>query len=147
MWFKGVIQQYNLKNPFRPEFESKLEVTRFLRNRGSQFLFLGNRATRIEGLIPEESRFTIPIFSQNMFHKVRSWDRIMVRFVWVVFTGCPIRKWPRITPREESDSNIFHFICICKLAMRDVSCERQMTWLQDIKSWSNPTWAPCKDNL
>ena len=39
-----------------------LEVARFLRNRGSQFQFLGNRATRIGGSIPEESRFTIPAF-------------------------------------------------------------------------------------
>ena len=40
-----------------PTVMSKLEVTRFLRNRGSQFLFLGNRATRIGGPIPEESQF------------------------------------------------------------------------------------------
>ena len=33
---------------------SLLEVERFLRNRGSQFLFLWNRATRIGGSIPEE---------------------------------------------------------------------------------------------
>ena len=38
---------------------SRLEVARFLRNRGSQFLFWGNRATRIGGSIPEESQFTI----------------------------------------------------------------------------------------
>ena len=39
-----------------------LEVARFLRNRGLQFLLLGNHATRIRGSIPEESWFTIPIF-------------------------------------------------------------------------------------
>ena len=33
----------------------RLEVARFLRNRGSQFLFWGNRATRIGGSIHEES--------------------------------------------------------------------------------------------
>ena len=42
----------------------RVEVEQFLRNHGSQFLFLGNRATRIGGSIPEESRFTIPIFGE-----------------------------------------------------------------------------------
>ena len=40
-------------------------MTRFLRNRGSQFLFWGDRATRIEGSIPEESRFTIPFWGES----------------------------------------------------------------------------------
>ena len=43
----------------------QLEVVRFLRNRGSQFLFLGNRATRIGGSIIEESWFTIPILGES----------------------------------------------------------------------------------
>ena len=46
-------------------FRRRLEVARFLRNRGSQFLFLGNRATRIGDSIPEESRFTIPISGES----------------------------------------------------------------------------------
>ena len=45
---------------------SELEVARFLRKRGSQFLFFGgNRATRIGGSIPEESRFTIPFLGES----------------------------------------------------------------------------------
>ena len=40
-------------------------MARFLRNCGSQFLFLGYHATRIGGLIPEESRFTIPILGES----------------------------------------------------------------------------------
>ena len=42
-----------------------LEVTRFPRNRGSQFLFLGNRAIGIGGSIREESRFTIPFLGKR----------------------------------------------------------------------------------
>ena len=43
----------------------ELEVARFLRNHGSQFLYLGNRATRIGVSIPEKSRFTTPIFGES----------------------------------------------------------------------------------
>ena len=44
--------------------QNRLEVARFLRKRGSQFLFLGNQATRMGRSISKESRFTIP-FSGN----------------------------------------------------------------------------------
>ena len=37
------------------------EGAQFLRNRGSEFLFWENRATRIGGSIPEKSRFRIPV--------------------------------------------------------------------------------------
>ena len=39
-------------------------MARFIRNLGSQFLFLGNRATRIGGSIPEERRCTIPVLGE-----------------------------------------------------------------------------------
>ena len=42
-----------------------LEVARFLRNRGSQFLFWGNRATRIGSSIPEKWRFAIPVLGES----------------------------------------------------------------------------------
>ena len=42
----------------------RLEVTRFLRNPSSQFLFWGKRATRIGGSIPEESQFTILVLGE-----------------------------------------------------------------------------------
>ena len=54
-----------------------LEVTQFLRNCGSQFLFLGYHATRIGGLIPEESRFTIPILGES-YHLQCGWRRSLV---------------------------------------------------------------------
>ena len=44
---------------------TEVEVERFLSNCGSQFLFLGNHATRIGSSIPEESWFTIPIFGES----------------------------------------------------------------------------------
>ena len=59
----------NLENVLCEEGTSNLwlnvEVARFLRNRGSQFLYLENRATRIGGTIPEESRYTIPVFEES----------------------------------------------------------------------------------
>ena len=50
-----------------------IEDARFQRNHGSQFLFLGNCATRIGGSISEESRLTIPVYgkSYNLYCTIR----------------------------------------------------------------------------
>ena len=66
-WISWEVHQFydftrSIRRRARAVCQNILEVALFLRNRGSQCLFWGNRATRIGGSIPEESRFTIPVF-------------------------------------------------------------------------------------
>ena len=65
-WISWEVHQFydftrSIRRRARAVCQNILEVALFLRNRGSQCLFWGNRATRIGGSIPEESWFTIPI--------------------------------------------------------------------------------------